>query len=512
MSSRENPPFDLTPPRAGDPQAQLGFPPRRPPEALAASGGSGALSPPVSPRTPSPPGGGGPLSRIYTVTEAVSRARDLLETQLGEIWLEGEIESFKRHATSGHCYFDLKDAKGKVSAVMWKGVASTLRTPLRDGMKIQARGRFTIYEGQGRFQIVVSEVRLSGEGELAQRFEELKARLAREGLFDPARKRPLPRFPLVIGVATSASGAALFDILRVAKGRGRLRFLIAHCAVQGTEAPPQIVEAISRLAPHVDVLIVGRGGGSLADLWAFNDERVARAIYTCPVPVVSAVGHEVDYTIADFVADVRAATPSNAAEICVPDFASLEDEQADLEERLLRAGRRMISDARQRLDSEQSKSQRTIARYLVLFRKRLAEHDARLQLQHPRARLRGDRSQLDDLARRLQRLLPERTLVPRRTALLALQQRLFRLGPERVLAPRAQELGALSAKLDALSPLKVLGRGFALVRTPAGAVIQDATQAAVGDPLAITLAKGQLTVRVESLHPSATPLPNARPK
>lgn len=456
MTQRVLPPFSLSPKRQGDRQTGFGF------------GDATLGSPPPPPPPPPPPS----EPKVLSVSELVSRAGRALEDQFSDVWCEGEIEGLKRSA-AGHLYFALKDGKGRIDAVIWRGQAQLLKVALRDGMKLQARGKLTIYEGSGRFQMIVNEVRLSGEGDLWRQFEELKARLQREGLFETARKRPLPRFPRVIGVATSQQGAALYDILRVARSRGRVRFLIAHCAVQGPEAPAQIVDAIRRLAPHVDVLIVGRGGGSLADLWCFNDENVARAIYECPVPVVSAVGHEVDTTIADFVADRRAATPSQAAEICVPDFSRLEAESADLSERLLRAGQRVIEGARQKLDGELGRAQLALERHVSSRRRLLANASERLAACHPRAQLVRDRATLRDLDSRLHNLLRQR------------------------LNERRQNLAGLAGKLDVMSPLKVLGRGYALARDARGRIVTATDQIDVGDPLDVMLAQGRLSCRVE---------------
>ncbi len=462
MTQRVLPPFSLSPRRQGDRQTGFGF----------GDGQSGAAPPPPPPPPPPPK-----EPKVLSVSELVGRASRALEDAFSDVWVEGEVEGLKRSA-SGHLYFALKDGKGRIDAVIWRGQAQTLRIPLRDGMKLQARGKLTIYEGSGRFQMIVNEVRLSGEGDLWRQFEELKARLQREGLFDTDRKRPLPRFPRVIGVATSQQGAALYDILRVARSRGRVHFLVAHCAVQGPEAPPQIVDAIGRLAPHCDVLIVGRGGGSLADLWCFNDEAVARAIYHCPVPVVSAVGHEVDTTIADFVADRRAATPSQAAEICVPDFSRLEAEVVDLSDRLLRSGGRVIESARQKLDGEVLRAQHALERQVTNRRRLLSQASERLQSCHPRARLLRDRAALHDLTSRLQSLLQKRMM------------------------DRRQALASLAGKLDARSPLKVLGRGDALARDEHGHILIDADQVAVGDRVDLLLSQGGLRCRVEDKRPT----------
>lgn len=414
-----------------------------------------------------------PVRAVLQVSEAVGRAARLLEEHFGDVWIEGEIEGFKRHHVSGNCYFALKDGNARLESMLRRGPAMKLRTQLRDGLKIRARGRLTLYKEQGRFQFYIEEVELSGEGELLQQFEELKARLSRAGLFDVGRKRPLPRFPRVIGLATSSSGAALHDILRVASRRGRVNFLIANCAVQGPQAPPQIIAAIERLAPHVDVIIAGRGGGSVADLWAFNDEALAHAIYRCPVPVVSAVGHEVDFTIADFVADVRAPTPSAAAEICVPDFSALEGETEELTERLLLAGRRLIDTARQRLDGELGRAQVALERQVAQRRRVLGQLAERLHAQHPRAQLSADRGELAQLQQRI-------------VAAARLQ-----------LMSRRQAVAAASGKLDALSLLKVLGRGYALARDDQGRVLHDVAEIEIGASVNVMLSRGALQCRVE---------------
>lgn len=414
--------------------------------------------------------------RVLQVSELVRQAARLLEGRFADVWVEGEIDSCKRHAASGHLYFVLKDGAGRIEAMMPRTRARTLRFPPSDGLKVRARGRVSLYEAMGRFQIYVEEMELTGEGELLRAFEELKARLQREGLFDKARKRPLPPFPRCIGVVTSQSGAALHDILRVASRRGRVRFLIAPCQVQGEGAAPQICAAIEVLQPHCDVLIVGRGGGSSADLWAFNDEMVARAIAASRVPVVSAVGHEVDFTIADFVADVRAATPSAAAEVVVPLFSQLEEELADLRQRLFRAGQRTLDGARQCLDGEVTRAAAAMTRCIAARRKVLAVGQQRLSGLHPRARLARDREALEQLRGRLLR------------------------GQENLVLLRRREFEGQVASLDALSPLRVLLRGYAVARDGEGHVITDAAQVQPGDALALRLSRGELDCRVEAVR------------
>lgn len=454
----------------------------------ARAGGAGAGDPQAPPPPPSGPA-------LFQVSEIVGRAARLLDENFSDVWVEGEIEGFKRHHVSGNCYFALKDAQSRIECMLRRAPYERIKTQLRDGLKVRARGRVTIYREQGRFQFYIEELELSGEGELLQKFEELKARLAREGLFEAARKRKLPPFPRTIGVATSSSGAALQDILKVASRRGRVRILVANCAVQGPHAPPQIAAAIESLVPHVDVIIVGRGGGSVADLWCFNDEIVARAIFKSPVPVVSAVGHEVDFTIADFVADVRAPTPSAAAELCVPHFGQLSAELSHLSQRLLRAGRRAIDTARQRLDAELGRGQIVLERQIGLRRRGLAQLGERLQAQHPRARLLRDRARLLELHKGL-----EASLLPRlqsgRSELGELRQRLDEAS-RRQLEQRRRGLEGLMGKLDALSPLRVLQRGYAVARTPDGKVLTEAAGVLPGTLFRLMLSQGALDCRVE---------------
>ena len=463
------------------------------------TGAAGASSPPGSSGPPGP--------ALLQVSEIVGRAARLLDDHFSDVWVEGEIEGFKRHHVSGNCYFALKDASARIECMLRKSSHERIKTPLRDGLKVRARGRVTIYREQGRFQFYIEELELSGEGELLQRFEEMKARLAKEGLFDAARKRKLPPFPRTIGVATSSSGAALQDILKVAARRGRVNILVANCAVQGPQAPPQIAAAIERLAPHVDVMIVGRGGGSVADLWCFNDELVARAIYRCPVPVVSAVGHEVDFTIADFVADVRAPTPSAAAELCVPHFGQLSGELQHLSQRLLRAGRRAIDTARQRLDAELGRGQLVLERQLAQRRRLLGQLSERMQAQHPRARLLRDRTTLRELEQRLQGAMMPR-LLRGRDETAELRQRLDE-AVRRQLETRRRGVETLMGKLDALSPLRVLQRGYAVARDHQGRVLTEARGVTPGTAFRLLLSQGALDCRVERRVPEAGEAPEA---
>lgn len=422
----------------------------------------------------------------------------LLEHGMPTVWIEGEISNFSRPA-SGHWYFTLKDRDSQVRCAMFRGRNALLRFAPADGQRVIARARVTLFEPRGEYQLQVEHLEDSGVGALRREYERLKARLEAEGLFDASKKRPLPTVPGCIGVVTSPTGAAIRDILNILGRRfPAARVIIYPTAVQGRDAVPQLLEALSLATTRheCDVLIVARGGGSIEDLWAFNDETVARAIRSLPMPVVTGIGHEVDFTIADFVADLRAPTPSGAAELVVPDGATWRTGFARLAQRLLQALRRQL-----RNDSD----------YLVAMRRRLA-------LAHPGQRLRQNAQRLDELEQRLgsrvQLLLSDRrhrlqTLTTRlaRTSPKAevqrlthrhavLDERLRRALPQRLEVLR-QTLGTLARTLDAVSPLATLDRGFALVtRVTDGALLRDAGAVDTGDLIDTRLAKGTLRARV----------------
>jgi exodeoxyribonuclease VII large subunit len=416
--------------------------------------------------------------KTYSVVELVRAASRTLEARYGTVWVEGEVSNLSQ-PRSGHLYFTLKDAEAQLPSVMFKTQAQRLAFRLEDGLKVRARGRLSIYEGQGKFQLYVDALEPTGVGAAQLAFEQLKRKLAAEGLFDPARKRPLPRWPRRIGLATSTTGAAVRDVLRIAERRGRVRFLVAGCQVQGDGAAATVRAALAALAavPDVDVIIVARGGGSAEDLAAFNDEALARAIRACRVPVVSAVGHEVDFTIADFVADLRAPTPSAAAELVVPLFADAAARLDEAHARLLRGGRRALAEARQRLDQELARGAQAV-RQIAAGRRRLLDGEARrLAALHPRARLHRDRAALAALRGRLDARLRE------------------------LVNARRHAFAAQAGKLGALSPLAVLERGYSLTRTVEGHVVTGAEQVQRGDALTVELARGRLGCRVESVDP-----------
>ena len=412
--------------------------------------------------------------RIYSVSDAVALAARALEARFASLWVEGEVSNLKTPA-SGHLYFTLKDESAQLQAVLFRNEARRLRFRIEDGLHIRCRGGLTIYQAQGRFQLLVATAEPVGLGALQLAFEQLKSRLAAEGLFDEARKKPLPVLPRVIGVVTSESGAAIRDIVRVIQGRFPTRVLLAPAAVQGDDAPGEIVRALGRLAARddVEVIIVGRGGGSMEDLQAFNDERVARAIAACEKPVISAVGHEIDFCIADFVADLRAATPSAAGERVVPERREL---QALLDTFAARAGRataRRLREARLRLDECATHLTASTERILADRAQRVAGLRTRLFTLHPRARLAEERIQIERL----------------RACLHA--------AATRAIAQRKEWLAAAAGSLDSLSPLRVLERGYSLCRGPDGHLLTDSAQVRPGDEVDVRLRTGGLSVRVE---------------
>lgn len=438
--------------------------------------------------------------QIFTVTRLNSAVRMILEQDLGLVWLTGELSNLAM-PSSGHWYFSLKDMSAQVRCAMFKG--NNRRVPFRpqDGMQVLVQARVSLYEPRGDYQLIIESMQPAGDGMLALRFEELKRRLGAEGLFDEGRKRPLPREPRAVGLVTSATGAALHDMLTVLERRAPdLPVFIYPTQVQGSAATAQIVSAImlANRRAEVDVLIVGRGGGSLEDLWCFNEEAVARAIAGSAIPVVSAVGHEVDVTISDFAADLRAPTPSAAAELVAPDRRTRAQRLVHLRQRLIQAMNRHQVAARhgfvllqKRLDHQDPK------RRLEQQSQRLDELDRRLQ-QHLRDRLHQGERRLAGLAMRLQARSPEKRLaIGKRRHQLA-EERLHALIAKRQDLAR-HRLAMLGARLDGISPLATLGRGYAIVRTPFGEVIRRASQVNAGQTLITTLAEGALRVRVDEV-------------
>jgi len=392
---------------------------------------------------------------IFGVAEVNHLVKLLLdqEPMLNPVAVRGELSNYKMYP-SGHHYFTLKDPEGALRCVMFKGDAMKLRFRPENGMKVIAQGRITVFPRDGVYQLYCSALIPEGTGDLALAFEQLKAKLFAEGLFDPAHKKPLPAYPERIAIITSSAGAAVHDMIRILRRRyPAAKVLLLPVRVQGPEAPPEIVGAI-RYANRwniADLIITGRGGGSMEDLWAFNDERVARAIYESELPVISAVGHEPDVTIADFVADARASTPSNAAEIAVPDREELLRWLRGAEERLEQAQRTRLETLREKLE--------TLAAKRVMTDQLAYVQDKRMDLLHVQQRL-GDLSEV-------------------------------------LLQRKKQRFAALAASLDAMSPLKVLGRGYAMAQSADGGILKSYRDVTAGERVSVTLGEGGFTATVE---------------
>jgi exodeoxyribonuclease VII large subunit len=441
-----------------------------------------------------------PLRRVFTVSELSARLRGVVESAFAEVWVEGEISN-GRVWNTGHFYFTLKDSGAQVKAVMFRSALRLLRFKPTDGLRIVARGRLSVYEPKGEYQLVCEHLEPQGFGPLQLAFEQLKKRLAAEGLFDEARKRPLPALPRRIGIVTSIDGAALRDMIRVLRRRyPNAHVVIAPSRVQGEGAAGEVARALRQIArvPDVDVVIVGRGGGSLEDLWAFNEEAVARAIAACPLPVISAVGHETDVTIADFVADLRAPTPSAAAELVVR-------RKDEFHAHLDRMDQRMMGAATGRMRRLESRLHALEARPgFAGLPGRLAwrgRHVSELGASMTRA-LASAVSGRARLHERLRRSLaahdPRHRLADIRTGLVLRRSRLQAAITGLVQDHRAR-LSASAASLDGLSPLAVLGRGYAVCwderRTR---VIREADSVGPGESIRVTLHHGELKARVES--------------
>jgi exodeoxyribonuclease VII large subunit len=394
--------------------------------------------------------------RIYTVSELTTEIRLLLEDALPGVWVEGEISN-ARSPSSGHVYFTLKDPETQIQVVMFRAASRQLKFQPRDGLAVLAYGALSVYEPRGQYQLIAEYLEPRGRGALQLAFEQLKARLDAEGLFDDARKRQIPVLPRRIGVITSPTGAAIRDILQVLRRRfANVDVLISPVPVQGEQAAPEIVKALRELNRRggLDVLILARGGGSIEDLWAFNEEVLARAIAESKIPVISAVGHEIDYTIADFVADLRAPTPSAAAELVV-------SRKEELAQRLDDLHARMVTVSRSRLHA---------------LGTCLAALERHLRLLNPLERIRTGRRRLEELWRTLSRWGDRRLVVLR------------------------GELKAAGGKLDSLSPLAILGRGYSIcLRLPTREIVKDSGRLARGDEVEIRLHRGAVRCGVREV-------------
>jgi len=447
-------------------------------------------------------GRGSGRPRVLSVTEITRSMRELIEGMLGEVWVEGEVCNHRRQA-SGHQYFTLKDDRCQLPCVLfYRPGLRHASIPLSDGMLVHVRGLMTVYEARGQYQMNVSLVQAAGEGLLAAKFEALKRKLAAEGLFDEERKRPLPRFPKAVGIVTSPTGAAVRDMIQILHRRAPwVRIVINPVRVQGSGAASEIAAAVAEFntgaLPPVEVIVVARGGGSAEDLWEFNEEAVARAIAASEIPVVSAVGHEIDFSIADFVADLRAPTPSAAAELIAPDTAELQRRFSQIAVLLERRARDAVAQEQARLGF--------ISRS-ALFREPKARIEELMQeLDHASAalgrslndRLTADRQRLEALAARVREHRPDQLLAIRRHELEALAVSLRRSFGNRLEAER-RRMEHAGNLLRVLGPQATLGRGFSITRTVEGEIVRSIKQATPGSALVTQLADGEVRSRVEA--------------
>ena len=440
------------------------------------------------------------MENAVTVSQLNRQVRALLESGMGRVWVEGEISNIARPA-SGHLYFRLKDSSAQVSAAWFRQRQRGPTIGLKEGDQVLVLAKVSVYEARGDYQLIVEQVEPAGEGVLKRRFDMLKKKLEAEGLFDEDRKQAPPTLPRCIGVITSPSGAAVRDILTVLRRRfASIPVVVYPSAVQGDAAAPELLDALQTAIrrDECDVLILGRGGGSIEDLWAFNDEQLARAIADCPLPVISAVGHEIDFTIADFVADVRAPTPSGAAELAVPDGQDWLRTVESLAARIARSGQRTLDDRAQSLD---------------WLGRRLAAASPSATVRRQGDRLRELRGHLGSIMRR-DVLLKARCLQLLKNDLLqqspaiavqrsigrnnALRQRLASVTRE-LIADREHRIALAARALDSVSPLATLGRGYAIVRDAQGKVLLSAGDAAVGDDVEAQLASGRLLATIKEV-------------
>lgn len=414
-----------------------------------------------------------------TVSQLNAYIKSLVDRDdfLGSVAVRGELSNYKIYP-SGHHYFTLKDAESSLKCVMFRSAAGKLRFRPESGMGVTAWGRISVYPRDGAYQLYCEALMPEGLGDLQMAYEQLKAKLEKEGLFDRSHKKPIPRYPERIAVITSSAGAAVHDIIRVLRRRWPMgKIMLLPVRVQGVEAPGEIAAALRYASEHkvADVVITGRGGGSIEDLWAFNDERVARAIYDCEIPVISAVGHEPDVTIADFVADLRAATPSNAAELAAPDVTELMQAIDSAMRRLENSMAKRISGSREALEALSSRRVLQSATGFIEQRRSQVE-TLRVRLEAASGFASKSRSQLDNLASRMDSAL------------------------DAAMTRKKNEYLRAAAKLDALSPLKVLSRGYAIAMDKDGRAVKDSSGVRAGDKLTVRLASGALGCRVEDVY------------
>ena len=453
--------------------------------------------PPKAAKTPP-----APTRVILTVSELNATIRDLLENQLTNVWVEGEISN-GRVWNTGHMYFTLKDGSSQVKAVMFRSALRSLKFKPEDGLKVVARAKVSVYEPKGEYQIICEHLEPKGLGSLQQAFEQLKKKLHAEGLFDQSRKRPLPALPRRIGIVTSIDGAALRDIVRVLRRRyPNAHLVLAPTRVQGEGAGREVAHAIRKITRirGVDVVIVARGGGSLEDLWAFNEEVLARVIADAPVPIISGVGHETDVTIADFVADLRAPTPSAAAELVVKAKDEFFAHIGRISERLDAAIHHRLRRMETRLHALEARPGFAGYRARIAVRGRHVSELAGALRRHIDQSLARRARRHDLLRRSLDQFDPRHRLAAVRTRLVTRDGQL-QAAARRRLASAQGRLGALAARIEGLSPLAVLGRGYSVTWDAARTrIIRDAASLAPGEDVSVTLERGTFDARVTRIH------------
>ena len=440
------------------------------------------------------------LDHVFSVSEFTRSIRDLLEESYPEVWIRGEISNLAT-PRSGHAYFSLKDENSQVRCALFRTQRLRLAVPLAEGTAVLIRGKPSIYLGRGDFQMIVDYVEPAGEGELRRRYEQLKVELERQGLFDPAIKRALPTMPKRIGVVTSSTGAAVHDILTtLARRFATAEVLVLPVAVQGDDSVPSIVNALDQIGQSstCEIVILARGGGSLEDLWAFNEASIVHAIRACPVPVITGIGHETDFTLADFAADFRAATPTAAAEAGTPDTSELYARLAGLSNRISLAMLRMLQDRGQVLDASAGRLHHPRAR-LSSQRHQLRAQQTRL---HSAVRdpLYGYRLALTHAIHQLHVNSPVATVKSNQVSFQALLGHLQRLGTT-IITSHRQQIGAAGGALEILNPRRTLGRGYAIVkRVSDGAIVTSALDTTPGDPLITELRRGSVSSTVTGIN------------
>ncbi len=437
--------------------------------------------------------------KVLSVSDFTRNVKSVLEYNFPGVWVSGEISNLAR-PRSGHWYFTLKDDRSQVRCAMFRQNNQRLTFAPTEGMQVLVKARVSLYEARGDFQLIVDTMEDAGIGALQRAYEQLKQKLQEQGLFDPQHKKELPEVPRCVGIITSPTGAALHDILNVLKRRfPALPVIIYPTQVQGADAPEQLCQAVELAQEHdqCDVLIIGRGGGSLEDLWAFNDEKLAVTIYNCPVPVISSVGHEVDFTICDFVADVRAATPSAAAELVSPDREEWFNWLTAIEKQLGAQINRTLLALQQQLQW-QYKQLKHPGRYLDDVTQRIDELSARME-QHLKLQLQSRQEKTRTLEARLQQHSPEHQLKLQQTRLNYLQQRLQQ-NQRSYLEQLQQKIASLALGMDAFSPLATLGRGYSLVKSEQNELVKSARQLTRGQQVNVLFSESQALMTVDKVE------------